>query len=72
MLNGADAQTVIGNLNDLRKILTTKENLAAYVTADWAQLKAVTSDLEGPWLDIVNSKEKNEHVEKRYRCVKSF
>lgn len=50
--NEETAQSVISDLNQLRGIITSTNNLALHVAADWHKMGLLNNELNDPWQRI--------------------
>lgn len=53
--NKTTANEVVADLNRLRNIITSPENMAIHVAANWKQMADIGIDLNAPWLKIAKS-----------------
>lgn len=52
MLKDDEPHPIIDDVNNLRNILVSPDNLAVHVATDFTALNASSTDLNGPWQDF--------------------
>jgi len=67
-----EAEKVISDLNKVRDIITSRNNIGLHIAANWEKLAKIEKDLLGPWQKLVREKDEVIKTAGRLKIIPDF